>query len=129
MAPLPSLEWSLPSQSGQYELQIQHQPRSHHRAQYETEGSRGAVKTPKGGHPEVQVLFLVWRLKDVGVCARLCVNARDEREKQTLSLHIFVTDTSETYTGEWEDQKLAISWLTMRLSMNVRTEDKLSSIR
>ncbi|XP_029006350.1 nuclear factor of activated T-cells, cytoplasmic 2 [Betta splendens] len=55
VAPLPSLEWSLPSQSGQYDLRIQQQPRSHHRAQYETEGSRGAVKTPKGGHPEVQL--------------------------------------------------------------------------
>ncbi|XP_078139894.1 nuclear factor of activated T-cells, cytoplasmic 2 isoform X2 [Centroberyx gerrardi] len=55
VAPLPSLEWPLPSQSGQYELLIQEQPRSHHRAHYETEGSRGAVKTPKGGHPEVQL--------------------------------------------------------------------------
>lgn len=55
VAPLPSLEWSLPSQSGQYELMILQQPRSHHRAHYETEGSRGAVKTPNGGHPEVQL--------------------------------------------------------------------------
>ncbi|XP_037304223.2 nuclear factor of activated T-cells, cytoplasmic 2 [Pungitius pungitius] len=54
-APLPSLEWPLPSQSGQYELLIQQEPRSHHRAHYETEGSRGAVKTPNGGHPEVQL--------------------------------------------------------------------------
>ncbi|XP_008300197.1 nuclear factor of activated T-cells, cytoplasmic 2 [Stegastes partitus] len=53
--PLPSLEWPLLSQSGQYELLIQQQPRSHHRAHYETEGSRGAVKTPNGGHPEVQL--------------------------------------------------------------------------
>ncbi|XP_041837313.1 nuclear factor of activated T-cells, cytoplasmic 2-like [Melanotaenia boesemani] len=56
LAPLPSLEWSLPSHSGPYELLIQQQPRSHHRAHYETEGSRGAVKTPNGGHPEVQLL-------------------------------------------------------------------------
>ncbi|KAM9361403.1 nuclear factor of activated T-cells, cytoplasmic 2 [Symphorus nematophorus] len=55
VAPLPSLEWPLPSQSGQYELIIQQQPRSHHRAHYETEGSRGAVKTSNGGHPEVQL--------------------------------------------------------------------------
>ncbi|XP_075953026.1 nuclear factor of activated T-cells, cytoplasmic 2 [Anarhichas minor] len=55
LAPLPSLEWPLPSQSGQYELLIQQEPRSHHRAHYETEGSRGAVKTPNGGHPEVQL--------------------------------------------------------------------------
>ena len=31
------------------------QPKSHHRAHYETEGSRGAVKAPSGGHPVVQV--------------------------------------------------------------------------
>ncbi|XP_044206090.1 nuclear factor of activated T-cells, cytoplasmic 2-like [Thunnus albacares] len=55
VTPFPSLEWPLPSQSGQYELLIQQQPRSHHRAHYETEGSRGAVKTPNGGHPEVQL--------------------------------------------------------------------------
>uniref|UniRef100_H3DLN9 RHD domain-containing protein n=1 Tax=Tetraodon nigroviridis TaxID=99883 RepID=H3DLN9_TETNG len=52
---LPSLEWPIPSKSGQYQLFIQQQPRSHHRAHYETEGSRGAVKTPNGGHPEVQL--------------------------------------------------------------------------
>uniref|UniRef100_A0A3Q0S484 RHD domain-containing protein n=1 Tax=Amphilophus citrinellus TaxID=61819 RepID=A0A3Q0S484_AMPCI len=63
LAPLPSLEWSLPSQSGQYELLIQQQPRSHHRAHYETEGSRGAVKTPNGGHPEVQVRGFICRYK------------------------------------------------------------------
>ncbi|KAG8007614.1 Nuclear factor of activated T-cells [Nibea albiflora] len=55
VAPLPSLEWPLPSQSGQYELLIQQQPKSHHRAHYETEGSRGAVKTSNGGHPEIQL--------------------------------------------------------------------------
>ncbi|XP_070758883.1 nuclear factor of activated T-cells, cytoplasmic 2 [Enoplosus armatus] len=55
VAPLPSLEWLLPTQSGQYELLIQQQPRSHHRAHYETEGSRGAVKTSNGGHPEIQL--------------------------------------------------------------------------
>lgn len=59
LVPFPSLEWPLPSKSGPYELLIQHQPRSHHRAQYETEGSRGAVKTSNGGHPEVQVLLSI----------------------------------------------------------------------
>ncbi|XP_029286549.1 nuclear factor of activated T-cells, cytoplasmic 2 [Cottoperca gobio] len=55
VAPLPSLEWPLPSQSGQYKLLLQQEPRSHHRAHYETEGSRGAVKTSNGLHPEVQL--------------------------------------------------------------------------
>lgn len=54
-ASLPPLEWPLPHQSGAYELRIEVQPKPHHRAHYETEGSRGAVKAPTGGHPVVQV--------------------------------------------------------------------------
>ncbi|XP_039593155.1 nuclear factor of activated T-cells, cytoplasmic 1 isoform X2 [Polypterus senegalus] len=52
---LPALDWQLPSCSGPYELQIEVQPKSHHRAHYETEGSRGAVKASAGGHPVVQL--------------------------------------------------------------------------
>ncbi|XP_042524253.1 nuclear factor of activated T-cells, cytoplasmic 1 isoform X2 [Dipodomys spectabilis] len=52
---LPALDWQLPSHSGPYELQIEVQPKSHHRAHYETEGSRGAVKASSGGHPVVQL--------------------------------------------------------------------------
>ncbi|XP_069489914.1 nuclear factor of activated T-cells, cytoplasmic 4 [Ambystoma mexicanum] len=53
---LPPLDWPLPSQYEQYELKVELQPRSHHRAHYETEGSRGAVKASPGGHPVVKVL-------------------------------------------------------------------------
>uniref|UniRef100_A0A3Q2D6L2 Nuclear factor of activated T cells 1 n=1 Tax=Cyprinodon variegatus TaxID=28743 RepID=A0A3Q2D6L2_CYPVA len=52
---LPALDWQLPSTSGPYSLQIEVQPKSHHRAHYETEGSRGAVKALAGGHPVVQL--------------------------------------------------------------------------
>ncbi|XP_066572150.1 nuclear factor of activated T-cells, cytoplasmic 1 isoform X2 [Amia ocellicauda] len=52
---LPALDWQLPSCSGPYSLQIEVQPKSHHRAHYETEGSRGAVKALAGGHPVVQL--------------------------------------------------------------------------
>lgn len=52
---LPALDWQLPAHSGPYELRIEVQPKSHHRAHYETEGSRGAVKATAGGHPSVQV--------------------------------------------------------------------------
>ncbi|XP_027892033.1 nuclear factor of activated T-cells, cytoplasmic 1-like isoform X2 [Xiphophorus couchianus] len=52
---LPALDWQLPSSSGAYSLQIHVQPKSHHRAHYETEGSRGAVKALAGGHPAVQL--------------------------------------------------------------------------
>ncbi|MEQ2220092.1 Nuclear factor of activated T-cells, cytoplasmic 3 [Ilyodon furcidens] len=51
---LPPLDWPLPSQFGQYELKIEVQPKAHHRAHYETEGSRGAVKAASGGHPVVK---------------------------------------------------------------------------
>uniref|UniRef100_A0AAV2K603 RHD domain-containing protein n=1 Tax=Knipowitschia caucasica TaxID=637954 RepID=A0AAV2K603_KNICA len=51
---LPALDWQLPSSSGPYSLQMEVQPRSHHRAHYETEGSRGAVKA-LSGHPVVQL--------------------------------------------------------------------------
>ncbi|XP_048078222.1 nuclear factor of activated T-cells, cytoplasmic 2 isoform X3 [Ursus arctos] len=54
-ASLPPLEWPLSHQSGSYELRIEVQPKPHHRAHYETEGSRGAVKAPTGGHPVVQL--------------------------------------------------------------------------
>ncbi|KAJ8411586.1 hypothetical protein AAFF_G00163940 [Aldrovandia affinis] len=52
---LPALDWQLPSCSGPYSLQMEVQPKSHHRAHYETEGSRGAVKALSGGHPVVQL--------------------------------------------------------------------------
>ncbi|KAI2570759.1 NFATC4 isoform 14, partial [Pan troglodytes] len=45
---LPPLDWPLPSQYEQLELRIEVQPRAHHRAHYETEGSRGAVKAAPG---------------------------------------------------------------------------------
>lgn len=55
LASLPPLEWPLPSRTDQFELHIDVQPKPHHRAHYETEGSRGAVKAPTGGHPVVQL--------------------------------------------------------------------------
>ncbi|XP_072095981.1 nuclear factor of activated T-cells, cytoplasmic 2 isoform X1 [Mobula birostris] len=72
---LPPLEWQLPSLSGQYELQIEIQPKPHHRAHYETEGSRGAVKAPNGGHPVVQL--------------------HGYMENTPLSLHIFIGTADE----------------------------------
>lgn len=54
---LPPLDWPLPSQFDQYELCIEVQPRPHHRAHYETEGSRGAVKATPTGHPVVKVKY------------------------------------------------------------------------
>ncbi|KAI7810284.1 putative nuclear factor of activated T-cells, partial [Triplophysa rosa] len=67
---LPPLDWPLPSQFDQYELRIEVQPRPHHRAHYETEGSRGAVKATPGGHPVVKLTGYA--------------------ERQPLSLQVFV---------------------------------------
>ncbi|XP_051554448.1 nuclear factor of activated T-cells, cytoplasmic 4 isoform X1 [Myxocyprinus asiaticus] len=67
---LPPLDWPLPSQFDQYELRIEVQPRPHHRAHYETEGSRGAVKASPGGHPVVKLAGYT--------------------ERQPLSLQVFV---------------------------------------
>ncbi|XP_062854755.1 nuclear factor of activated T-cells, cytoplasmic 3 [Trichomycterus rosablanca] len=53
---LPSLDSFLPSQHGQYELKLEIQPKSHHRAHYETEGSRGAIKSACGRHPIVKLV-------------------------------------------------------------------------
>ncbi|XP_078392386.1 nuclear factor of activated T-cells, cytoplasmic 4-like, partial [Cetorhinus maximus] len=51
---LPPLDWPLPSQYETLELKVEVQPKTHHRAHYETEGSRGAVKAAAGGHPVVK---------------------------------------------------------------------------
>ncbi|KAM4708162.1 nuclear factor of activated T-cells, cytoplasmic 4 [Discoglossus pictus] len=53
---LPPLDWPLPCQFEGLELRVEVQPRTHHRAHYETEGSRGAVKASPGGHPVVKLL-------------------------------------------------------------------------
>ncbi|XP_075044918.1 nuclear factor of activated T-cells, cytoplasmic 3 [Mixophyes fleayi] len=53
---LPPLDWPLPNHYGQCELKVEVQPKTHHRAHYETEGSRGAVKAVTGGHPVVKLI-------------------------------------------------------------------------
>ncbi|KAG9339228.1 hypothetical protein JZ751_023923 [Albula glossodonta] len=75
MASVPPLEWPLPRRTEQYELNIEVQPKPHHRAHYETEGSRGAVKAPTGGHPVVQL--------------------RGYRGKDPLGLQIFIGTADE----------------------------------
>ncbi|XP_071391049.1 LOW QUALITY PROTEIN: nuclear factor of activated T-cells, cytoplasmic 3-like [Centroberyx affinis] len=51
----PPADWPLPSRFELWELQVEVQPRSHHRAHYETEGSRGSIKAAAGGHPVVKL--------------------------------------------------------------------------
>ncbi|TNN65260.1 Nuclear factor of activated T-cells, cytoplasmic 2 [Liparis tanakae] len=75
VASLPPLEWPIPRRTDQYELHIEVQPKPHHRAHYETEGSRGAVKAPTGGHSVVQL--------------------HGYRGKETLALQIFIGTADE----------------------------------
>lgn len=69
---LPPLDWPLPAHFGQCELKIEVQPKTHHRAHYETEGSRGAVKASTGGHPVVKV----WDFRGVFHRYHICVVGR-----------------------------------------------------
>uniref|UniRef100_A0A2K5CWN4 Nuclear factor of activated T cells 1 n=1 Tax=Aotus nancymaae TaxID=37293 RepID=A0A2K5CWN4_AOTNA len=73
---LPALDWQLPSHSGPYELRMEVQPKSHHRAHYETEGSRGAVKASAGGHPVVQ---LHGYLENEPLMLQLFIGTADDR--------------------------------------------------
>ncbi|XP_077585283.1 nuclear factor of activated T-cells, cytoplasmic 2 isoform X1 [Stigmatopora nigra] len=75
LASLPPLEWPMPNRTDHYELHIEVQPKAHHRAHYETEGSRGAVKAHTGGHPVVQL--------------------RGYKGKEALGLQIFIGTADE----------------------------------
>lgn len=69
---LPPLDWPLPTHFGQCELKIEVQPKTHHRAHYETEGSRGAVKASTGGHPVVKVCKYHTSVNDGVYSVRYC---------------------------------------------------------
>ncbi|KAI4892103.1 hypothetical protein NFI96_012450, partial [Prochilodus magdalenae] len=117
---LPSLEWALPSSVDEYELSIEVQPRQHHRAHYETEGSRGAVKapTPPGGHPVVQysvgtasTTARIINKADVETCPvhsksynkcfwsacryYTCYKLRGYRGREALALQVFIGTADE----------------------------------
>lgn len=94
---LPPLDWPLPSQFDQYELRIEVQPRPHHRAHYETEGSRGAVKAAPTGHPVVKVTATIPLKECDGAAAGFCVltlclsmQLCGYTERKPLSLQVFV---------------------------------------
>lgn len=94
---LPPLDWPLPSQFGQYDLKIEVQPKAHHRAHYETEGSRGAVKAASGGHPIVKVTHLRIFSRIWGC---YCCSARN--------LHHFVVETPKQLRHYPNANKLGI---------------------
>ncbi|XP_056595568.1 nuclear factor of activated T-cells, cytoplasmic 3 isoform X1 [Triplophysa dalaica] len=72
---LPSLDCPLPSQFGQCELKMEIQPKPHHRAHYETEGSRGAIKSECGRHPIVKLIGY----NEKAVSLQMFIGTADER--------------------------------------------------
>lgn len=79
---LPPLDCPLPSQFGQFELKMEIQPRPHHRAHYETEGSRGAIKSECGRHPVVKLIGY----NEKAVTLQMFIGTADERY---IRPHIF----------------------------------------
>ncbi|MFT7811994.1 nuclear factor of activated T-cells, cytoplasmic 2-like [Arapaima gigas] len=75
---LPPLDWPVPSRQDPYELRIEVQPRPHHRAHYETEGSRGAVKTSVEGHPHPVVQLHGYRGHEP-LALQIFIGTADER--------------------------------------------------
>ncbi|XP_052453807.1 nuclear factor of activated T-cells, cytoplasmic 3 [Carassius gibelio] len=72
---LPPLDSPLPSQCGQCELKMEIQPKPHHRAHYETEGSRGAIKSDCGRHPVVKLIGY----NEKPVSLQMFIGTADER--------------------------------------------------
>ncbi|KAG8455531.1 hypothetical protein GDO86_001648 [Hymenochirus boettgeri] len=72
---LPPLDWPLPIQFEGLDLRVEVQPRTHHRAHYETEGSRGAVKASPGGHPVVKLMGY----NEKPVTLQMFIGTADER--------------------------------------------------
>ncbi|XP_019713238.1 nuclear factor of activated T-cells, cytoplasmic 3-like [Hippocampus comes] len=80
----PPLDFPLPSDFGPNRLSVEAEPRPYHRAHYETEGSRGAIKAGDGGHPRVKLTGPCWRPPAILL---LFMGTADER--QPLRPHAF----------------------------------------
>ncbi|XP_051917260.1 nuclear factor of activated T-cells, cytoplasmic 3-like [Hippocampus zosterae] len=80
----PPLDFPLPSGFGPNRLSVEAEPRPYHRAHYETEGSRGAIKADDGGHPRVKLSGPCWRPPAILL---LFMGTADER--QPLRPHAF----------------------------------------
>ncbi|XP_056316582.1 nuclear factor of activated T-cells, cytoplasmic 2 [Danio aesculapii] len=103
VAALPALDWPLPSSSSQYELRIEAQPRQHHRAHYETEGSRGAVKASSGGHPVVQLRGYTGTERLV---LQIFIGTADDRNLRPHAFYQVHRITGKTVTTNSQDRML-----------------------
>ncbi|XP_077425030.1 nuclear factor of activated T-cells, cytoplasmic 3-like isoform X2 [Vanacampus margaritifer] len=80
----PPLDFPLPSVFGPNRLSVEAEPRPYHRAHYETEGSRGAIKASDGGHPRVKLSGPCWRAP-----ASLLLFMGTADERQAVRPHAF----------------------------------------
>nr|XP_057931266.1 nuclear factor of activated T-cells, cytoplasmic 3 isoform X3 [Doryrhamphus excisus] len=96
----PPLDSPLPSHFEHNELKLEVQPRPYHRAHYETEGSRGAIKAANGGHPVVKLN---------GPCERpaslmLFIGTADERHLRPHSFYQVHRVTGKTVTTTCQEK-------------------------
>ncbi|KAK7896212.1 hypothetical protein WMY93_021537 [Mugilogobius chulae] len=90
----PPLDWPLPNQFNGLELKLEVQPKSYHRAHYETEGSRGSLKSTSGGHPLVKLSGF----SDQPVSLLLFIGTADERYLRPHSFYQVHRVTGKTVT-------------------------------
>ncbi|XP_054632692.1 nuclear factor of activated T-cells, cytoplasmic 3 isoform X2 [Dunckerocampus dactyliophorus] len=98
----PPLDSPLPSHFEHNELKLEVQPRPYHRAHYETEGSRGAIKAANGGHPVIKLN---------GPCERpaslmLFIGTADERHLRPHSFYQVHRVTGKTVTTTCQEKLL-----------------------
>uniref|UniRef100_A0A667YAI2 Nuclear factor of activated T cells 3b n=1 Tax=Myripristis murdjan TaxID=586833 RepID=A0A667YAI2_9TELE len=96
----PPLDWPLPSQYEQWELKVEVQPKTHHRAHYETEGSRGSVKAAAGGHPVVKLTGY----SDQQVSLLVFIGTADDRYVRPHSFYQVHRVTGKTVTTACQER-------------------------
>ncbi|XP_041852998.1 nuclear factor of activated T-cells, cytoplasmic 3 [Melanotaenia boesemani] len=90
----PPLDWPLPSQYDHTELKLEIQPKSYHRAHYETEGSRGSIKAATGGHP----IITLKGYSEQPVSLLLFIGTADDRYLRPHSFYQVHRVTGKTVT-------------------------------
>lgn len=101
----PPLEWLLPSQFDQFELKVEVQPRSYHRAHYETEGSRGSIKAATGGHPVVKLSGY----NEQPVSLLLFIGTADDKNIRPHSFYQVHRVTGKTVTTTCQEKIMGVT--------------------
>nr|XP_033489850.1 nuclear factor of activated T-cells, cytoplasmic 3-like [Epinephelus lanceolatus] len=96
----PPLDWPLPNQFDQCELKVEVQPRSYHRAHYETEGSRGSIKAATTGHPIINLIGY----SDQPLSLQLFIGTADDRYLRPHSFYQVHRVTGKTVTTTCQEK-------------------------